>query len=405
VAKPDAQAEPPNENVRMALIGIVGAAAAFFMFGGLGGLGKTGTNDPLDAIPKASFMAATLDFAELRRSPIYDAVFGNPKEGGPSNADPMRRALGVTALADACGFDPTSRVQRLGLSMPEEGERGEFGVAARVEVTRDELEKCTRALAEKRGGHAETHDVGSFVVLEDSSSATGGSARPRIAYGRGGLLVVGRGTWFDAMLGAADRTKPGLREAAEHVALRASLTRHDGFKSPTLLVTALLPRTLRERLKGEMGAESGSHDSSSAIMAGVLGVSAVGVAIHAGGPGQSVDASLELVCDSPEGCEAVEKLAQKKRGEWSRDLSLRMVGLGPLLDSFELKREGAHLRATASAGADALAATIERVMKLRARRSAADGPPNDAPRPRAPLAPGAPAKPTGETLPARPDGG
>ena len=402
MAKREPQAEAPNENVRMALIGIVGAVAAFFMFGGLGGLGKTGPTDPLDAIPKSSFMAATLDFAELRHSPIYDAVFGNGKEGGSASADPMRRALGVTALAEACGFDPTSRVQRLGLSMPEEGERGEFGVAARVEVTRDELEKCTRALAEKRGGHAETHDVGSFVVLEDTSSSGGGPTRPRLAYGRGGLLVVGKGTWFDAMLGAADRTKPGLRDATEHVALRTSLTSHEGFKSPTLLVTALLPRTLRERLKGEMGAEAGSQDSSTAIMAGVLGVSAVGVAIHAGATGQSVDASIELVCDSAEGCEAVEKLAQKKRGEWSRDLSLRMVGLGPLLDSFELKRDGARLRATASSGADALAATIERVLKLRARRSAADGPANDAPRPRAPMAP---TKPTGEILPARPDGG
>jgi len=385
----------------MAVIGVVGAAAAFFMFGGLGSVGRTGTSDPFDAIPRSSFMAATLDFAELRRSPIYDAVFGSGKDGASAAADPMRRALGVTALADACGFDPTSRVQRLGLSMPEEGERGEFGVAARVEVTRDELEKCTRSLAEKRGGHAETHDVGSFVVLEDSTGGSG-AARPRLAYGRGGLLVVGKGTWFDAMLGAADRTKPGLREATEHIALRTSLASHDGFKSPTLLVTAILPRSLRDRLKGEMGAETGSQDGSNAIMAGVLGVSAVGLAIHAGGPGQSVDASIELVCDTAEGCEAVEKLAQKKRGEWSRDLSLRMVGLGPLLDSFELKREGARLRATASSGAEALAATIERVLKLRARRSAADSPPNDAPRPRTPIAP---SKPAGELLPARPDGG
>jgi hypothetical protein len=391
----------------MALLGIAGAAAAFFMFGGLGAIGKTGTNDPLDAIPKASFMAATLDFAELRRSPVYDAVFGSTKEGGSSGADPMRRALGVTALAEACGFDPTSRVQHLGLSMPEDGERGEFGVAARVEVTRDELEKCTRALAEKRGGHAETHDVGTFVVLEDTGGG-GSGAHPRLGYGRGGLLVVGKGAWFDAMLGAADHTKPGLRDATEHVALRTSLTSREGFRKPTLLVTALLPSTLRERLKNEMGAEAGSLDSSSAIMAGVLGVSAVGLAIHAGGAGQSVDASLELVCDSVEGCEAVEKLAQKKRAEWSRELSLRMVGLGPLLDSFELKREGAHLRATASAGADALAATIERIMKARARRGAADGPPSDAARPRAPLGPGAPSsvpRPAGEILPARPDGG
>lgn len=358
-------------HARLALLGIGGAAAAFVLFGGLSAVGKSGSSDPFDAIPKSSFIAGTVDFAELRRSPIYDAVIG--KEA--VTADPMRRALGVTALNDACGFDPITRVQKLAVAIPEEGERGEFGVVAKVEVTRDEIERCTRSLAEKRGGKAETHDVGSFVVLE---SGTGGSdgrtAHSRLAYGRGGLLVVGKGTWFDAMLGAADHIKPGLKEAADHIALRTSMTSKDGFRQPTLLATAILPRSLRDRLKGEMGADVDTHDTSAAIMAGVLGVASVGIAIRAGGPGQNVDASIELVCDSAEACEAVDKLAQKKRAEWSRDLTLRMIGLGSLLDSFEVKRDGARLRATASANADALAETITRIMKLRARRSAADDP-------------------------------
>jgi hypothetical protein len=377
----------------MVVLGVGGTIAAFCLFGGLGGLVKTGPSDPFDAIPRSTFVAATLDFAELRRSPVYEVVFGKDAPG----ADPMRRALGVSALAEACGFDPATRVQRVAVSVPEEGERGEFGVAAKVEVSRDELETCTRALADKRGGHAETHDVGTFVVLEDTSaSGTGTSAaalRPRLAYGRGGLLVVGKGTWFDAMLGAADHTKPGLRDNAEHVALRASLTSHDGFRAPTLLATAILPRSLRERLKGEMGAEAGSQDTSNVIMAGVLGVSAVGIAIHAGGPGQNVDASVELVCDDAAACEAVDRLAQKKRGEWSRDLTLRMIGFGQLLDSFEVKREGARLRATASVSGDALSSTIERVLKLRARQGTGAAPP--------PSMPGVPD----ETLRARTDGG
>jgi hypothetical protein len=389
-----------REYVRIAVLGIGGAAAAFFMFGGLGSLGKSGPTDPFDAIPRSSFIAATVDFAELRRSPVYEAVFGKEAPGADGSLA-MRRALGVGALADACGFDPTTRVQRIAVSVPEEGDRGEFGVAARVEVTRDELETCTRSLAEKRGGKAETHDVGSFVVLEDTTGAGGGaSSRPRLAYGRGGLLVVGKGTWFDAMLGAADRTKPGLRDATEHIALRTSLTSREGFRSPTVIATAILPRALRDRLKHEMGAEVGSQDTSSAIMAGVLGVSALGLAIHAGGTGQNVDASLELVCDSADACEAVDKLAQKKRGEWSRDLSLRMIGFGPLLDSFEVKRDGARLRATASASADALASTIERVMKLRARRGAADGAPAAPPPKERPS-----ERPADEMMHAKPDGG
>lgn len=376
--------------MRIAVIAVFGSIMAFGVFGGFSGLGKTGTSDPFDAMPKSSFIVATIDVAELRRSPMYDAVFG--KEA--ASADPMRRALGVSALADACGFDPTTRVQRVAISVPEEGDRGEFGVAARVEVTREELEKCTRKLAEQRGGRAETRDVGSFVVLEDKS--LGGATAPRLAYGRGGLLVVGKGTWFDSMLGAADRSKPGVRDAQDHVALRKSLTTREGFRTPTVLVTAILPRSLRERLKGEMRAELGGPDLSSAAMAGVLGVSAVGVAMHVGGPNQNVDALVELVCDSAEACEAVEKLLQKKRTEWSGDLALRMIGFGALLDSFEVKRDGAHLRASATANGDALGATIERVMKLRSGGGARGGGRGDPP----PRRPG--PRPADETIPAKP---
>jgi hypothetical protein len=378
--------ESDSNHVRIAMVALFGGVAAFGVFGGFSGIGKSGTSDPYDAIPKAAFIAATVDFAELRRSPIYDTVFGKETAGG----DPMRRALGVSALADACGFDPTTRVQKIAVSIPEEGERGEFGVAARVEVTRDELEKCTKSLADKRGGRAETRDVGSFVVLEDKS--IGGASAPRLAYGRGGLLVVGKGTWFDAMLGAANGTMPGVKSAAEHVALRTSLTSREGFHTPTIVITAILPRSLRERLKGEMGAELGAQDLSNAAMAGVLGVSGVGIALNAGGPGKNVDAAVELVCDAPEACEAVDKLLKKKRAEWSGDLALRMIGFGPLLDAFEVKLEGTRLRATTSVQADALAATVDRVLKLRARRGAADSPPPRRPDP----------KPPDETIPARP---
>ena len=371
------------------MIAVFGSVMAFGVFGGFSGLGKTGSSDPLDAMPKGSFIVATVDVAELRRSPMYDAVFGKEAPG----ADPMRRALGVSALADACGFDPTTRIQRIAVSVPEEGERGEFGVAARVEVTRDELEKCTRSLADKRGGRTETRDVGSFVVLEDTSLGGSQPRGPRLAYGRGGLLVVGKGTWFDAMLGAADHTKPGVRDAADHVALRKSLTSREGFRTPTVLVTAILPRSLRERLKGEMRVELGGPDLSSAAMAGVLGVSAVGFAMHIGGPNQNVDALVELACDSAEACEAVEKLLLKKRTEWSGDLALRMVGFGPLLDSFEVKRDGPRLRASVTANGDALGATIERVLKLRGGGRGGGGAAAPPPRPPA----------VDETMRARPE--
>ena len=362
-----------SQRARVVVLGIVGATCAFFVFGGA--RTATSAGDPFDAAPRDSFLVATVNLAELRRSPLHDVLFGkdsSSRQGGPAAEMPVlaAKALGIGKLADACGFDPLTRVERLAVAVPEEGDKGELGMAARVTVTRDELATCTNNLAVQRGGKVATKDVGSFVVVEDSAGAEE-AARPRLAYGRGGLLVVGRGAWFDAMLAAADGKKPGAREARAHVAMRSSLTSRDGWRSPTVLISALLPRSLRDRLKGEMTAEVSPDgtpaDSSQSIMSGVLGVSGVGLALRAGTSGGTIDAAVELVCDTEDGCAAVEKLILKKRLDWSKELTLRLVGFGPMLDSIEVKRDGARLRVTAGAAADALASTIDRVLRLKAR--------------------------------------
>jgi hypothetical protein len=370
-----------SQRARAAVLGVASSVAAFFLFGGGGGGG--GSQDPFDAVPRDSFVVATMNLAELRRSPLHDVLLGKESTAhAPRTASAMfdAKALGIGKLADACGFDPLSRVEQLALAVPEEGDKGELGLAARVTVSESELSGCASALAGRRGGKVETKDVGSFVVVEDPASES--AARPRLAYGRGGLLVTGRGAWFDAMLEVADHKKPGAREAAAHAAMRHSLTSREGWHSPTIVVSALLPRALRDRIKSEMGAELGAaepagpetrpeakpRDSSQHVMAGVLGVSTVGVALKAGASGQNVDAAVELMCDSEEACASVEKLILKKRFDWSKELMLRMVGFGPLLDSIDVKREGVRIRVTAGAPADALAATLDRVLRLKARR-------------------------------------
>lgn len=387
-----------SQRARLVAIGTVGAIAAFFVFGGA----RTGTSggEPFDAAPRDSFLVATVNLAELRRSPLHDVLFGKDPSGrGPRSEVSMlgAKALGIGKLADACGFDPLGRVEQLAVAVPEEGDKGELGMAARVTVTRDELSTCTSNLAGQRGGKVATKDVGSFVVVEDSAGSQE-AARPRLAYGRGGLLVVGRGAWFDAMLGAADGKQPGAREAQAHMAMRSSLTSRDGWRSPTVLISALLPRSLRDRLKSEMAAEVSADgtaaDTSQSIMSGVLGVSGVGLALRAGSSGQSIDVALQLVCDSEDGCAAVEKLILKKRLDWSKELTLRMVGFGPLLDSIEVKRERARIRVTAGAAADALASTIDRVLRLKARSQDGDDSPGHA-RPVAP-APLPPSEKTGQ---------
>lgn len=393
-----------SENARVALLGTLATVAAFFMFGGGRGGGGASAN-PLDAAPRDSFLVATANLDELRRSPLYEVLLGKDPGAAPPGAAPPiinPRALGMGKLIDACGFDPLSRVQTLAVAVPEEGDKGELGVAARVDVTGDELSRCASALADKRGGKVETKEVGSFTVVEDPTGGT--AARPRLAYGSGGLLVVGRGAWFDAMLAASDHKAPGAREAPAHVAMRNGLTDRDGWHAPTLVATAILPRSIRDRIKAEMGAEVGSKDNSQNIMGGVLAVSAVGVALKAGASGQRLDVTADLVCDKEAGgdgaeaCGLVEKLILKKRLEWSKELTLRMVGLGPLLDSIEVKRDGARLRVTAGAPADALANAIDRVLRFQARQQGEDARPSFGTRD--PLRPRPPA--SDEILQARP---
>lgn len=353
-------------NARAALVGLVGAIGALFLF--RSGRGSA-PNDPDAVVPRDSFLAATIDLAELRRSPVYETVIGREAAKHGSSASLPTRALGMANLAEACGFDPLSRVEKLAVAVPEEeGDRGDFGVAARVQVTREELEKCTKALGSQHAGENRTHDVGPFTVLEDAGGR-------KLGYASSGLLVVGKGSWFDTMLATGAHEKPSLRDASEHTALRSTLTGREGWAKPTVLVTALLPRSLRDRLKKEMAAEEPSTDASASIMSGVLGVSAAGIAIRAGSAGENLDARLELVCDTAEACTSVQKLIQRKRLDWSKDLTLRMVGFGALIDSLDVRVDGTAVHASLSTSANALAAAIDRALRFRSHRAEEPAPP------------------------------
>ncbi|MBX3231846.1 MAG: hypothetical protein KIT84_11770 [Labilithrix sp.] len=366
-----------SQRARVAIVGTLGAAGAFFMFGGLG-LFSSAPTDPDHAVPKSTFLFASINYAELRRSPLHEVLFAEKSE---SFVD--RRALGITRLADACGFDPLSRVEKLAVAVPEDGDKGDFGVAARVVVSREELGRCTDALTAQRGTKAEAKSLHGFSVID-----AGGAS---LAYGHD-LLVAGKGSWLTTMLATADAKNPSVRDAELHTTVRRDLTSKDGWGAPTVLVSAILPRSLRDRIRNEMEGEVGARDAAESAMAGVLGVSAVGVALRAGTGATSAEIAAELVCDAEEACAGVEKLLAKKRFDWSKELSYRMVGLGPLLDSIHIERSGAKVRVTAGAPASALAATLDRILRLRARRAAQ--PPEPAPPPE-------PRKPD-ERLPAKP---
>ena len=378
-----------SQTVRQVLVGAVGAAAAFFVFGGARVLSGGRTAQPIDAVPKDSFLVATVNLAELRRSPVYESVFG----GGPATNSALvtgktMSALGMGGFAKACGFDPLARVETLAIAVPEGDDHGEFGIAARVQVTKNEIETCARALngTEVRGGGTTSRNVGSFTVLEDA----GGRA---IGYGTGGLLIISKGPWFEAMLGSAEHKKATIEQSREHTALRTALTSRAGWRAPTAVVTTVLPRALRDRLKGERPEEQ--SDSSVEIMNGVLGVSAVGIAVRAGESGQNFDARAELVCDDAAACAAVKEFILKKKLAWSRDLGLRMVGVGALIDSLEIEHNGVNLHASVSVSVNQLSSAIERAMRWRARA--------DSQHPRERQSPEAPEPPKAASTTAEPD--
>jgi hypothetical protein len=173
----------------------------------------------------------------------------------------------------------------------------------------------------------------------------------------------------------------GKRGRAEGVAGHAALRQALG-PSPAVLLTAVLPKPLREKLKAEMNDTIGGgaptdlpeHERS---YAAVLAVEAAGVALgFAGGDRSQVQLAAELRCETPSACADVGKLIERKRAEFSRGFAARLLGLSPLLDSLAVTPSGPALRLTAHAPTAEVSDAIGRLLDLRS-----PAPPPSAPAP------------------------
>lgn len=330
----------------------------------------------LEAVPRDAWLVVTADVAALRQSPLAQPLLGASDGGAAGNLP------GVGPLATRCGFDPVARLHEIALASPEGGERGDFGIAFTGDLTRDELSSCAEKIIVARGGRPATSAHDGFTVVED----TGDGKHARVAYRDGGPFLVGRGAWLDSMmdavLGKVDRAR------AEHAALREALA-PKGAPPPTVVLTALLPQALREKLKGELGSELGSDADKT--YAAVLSVDRAGLAISTGGAGSTTQVAAELRCEDAAACEEVKKLIERKRLALSGNLFVRLVGLGPLLDSLTVEAKGSSLSVRAQAPTGDLARGIQQALDFRA-----------APRPAPAPAPAASAPPPAA---AGPDGG
>ena len=192
----------------------------------------------LDSVPRDSWLVATVDVSQLRASAIARAIL----ESGD--------VPGLGGLSSKCGFDPVSRLREIVVTSPENGERGDFGVAFTGDFTMKELEACADSVIRSRGGTPVTSTRSGFTFVEDA----GDPKHARLAYREGGPYLVGRGAWLDAMLdatlGKGDRSRP------EHADLRKDVAPKAGASPRAIVVTALLPATVRDRLKGELAPEA-----------------------------------------------------------------------------------------------------------------------------------------------------
>ena len=322
--------------------------------------GPGGRADPLGAVPADAFLVATVDVAALARSPLGEALVGELRGGGGARAGTL---LGVESITETCGFDPLPELRAIAVALPEGEERGEFGVAVSGVFTKDALARCAKAVIAKRGGAPSSRLSGTFTVVSDAKTPGGAE----VAFRDGGPYLVGRGAWLGRMIDAAEERIPSALSGGAHASLRADLATRDR-DAEALRVTAILPHDVRERLQREMAREAngaaGKGDGNKA-MAGVLGVSAAALGLHAGRAHEDSRFVAELRCDTESACEAVSTLILHTRLLASGNLAYRLFGLGPLIDNLEVQRAGTPATALyvrSRAPADDLAKMLERAL-------------------------------------------
>lgn len=338
---------------------VIAAAASFVLLGG-----STEKTSPslLEAIPSDAFLVATVDIAALRESPLAAPLA------------PLVAQLGATEVESHCGFEPIARVDQLAVAIPE-GQDGEFGILAHGNLSRAEMSKCASAVISARGGSPSESKAGNFSLISDESSVLGSPSK--IGWDDHGLVLIGRGGWLSAMIETSGSRRPRVTSNAQHTELRDALG-----KQRLVTMTTTLPAPLRHKIERQM---QGDSQGENAMMQGVLGVGAAGIAI--GSNGAQTEIAVELRCDSAEACTQAQSLIVKKKADWSGNLGLRAVGVGALMNSLEVQVEGQKLHARMHVPTDDARRLIERALEWRAggapKRDSIDGgaePPPSLPR-------------------------
>ncbi|CAN5285459.1 hypothetical protein BH09MYX1_BH09MYX1_58660 [soil metagenome] len=310
-----------NALVLLAIAAVAGGGAYFAG-------GPTRQRAAIEAIPERTFLLVTVDLEKLRVSPMASELGG------------FREVSDVSSL---CGFDPLSRAKELVIAVPEE-ETGEFGLAVTHDLTRDEVAACARKIADANGDGSTLRQEGAYAILEPKEAIDPGP-KGQIVYREGAPLLIGRGAWMTKMRGALDGTEPRVSAQKAHTALRevAGASSAPALR-PTLIATAVLPKTLRERLRRQMVTEA-EGAKGAATMDAILAVGEVAIAVRTTTTDAPVQVFAELRCEKAGACDTVRGFVDRKRNAFAADPLVKLMGFGSMLDAIKLEVNGEILDA------------------------------------------------------------
>ncbi|HEY4105018.1 MAG TPA: hypothetical protein VGM44_14065 [Polyangiaceae bacterium] len=300
---------------------------------------------PLAIIPPGAAFVLTADIAQLRHAALGSALATRFAKFGAGTGD----------LSKLCGFDPLASLDRLALAVPDAGEHAnaraeDFGIVASGRFTAAQIMRCATAAINARGGDPISTELGKFSSVRDRK-AEGGEVAAR----DGGPLIVSGGSYFRALLDAAEGNAPKLEHQnprdALHVALRRSLG------AGTIVATWLLSPGWFERVSGD----------NSGRLSPLRGLKALGARIEL-----DRDARVSVLVDYADAANADDVKALLEQLQ----TSLASLPLDPILSGAARRvlvgEEGARLRLSLTLTQAELEALLDSLTDTNPRAEPAD---------------------------------
>ena len=275
-------------HVGLLIAALAAAGWAFSAHGHAPGTTNDSLASPLSLVPPGSAFVLTADVHRLEHAPL-----------GRLLAQRLGHVGGSSQLATLCGFDPLARLDHLMLAVPSailaaEAHPEDFGIVASGRFSAAEIMHCASAAIRARQSEPIRAQLGSFSSVRDRTQGGG-----EVAARDGGLLLVSGGSYFRALLDAAEGNAPKLEHPDTRAAQHADL-RHALAPAP-LLATWLLGEGWFERVAG---------DASNARLSPLRAIRAVGASVDTG---NAVHVSVLLDCTDSDGASRISSLLSELR--------------------------------------------------------------------------------------------